>query len=71
MISAVIKRTVLALVALALLYALGIGPVAACTKTGLVSFATFKQVYSPLVWLYDHGVLKQPMEAYCKLWGFP
>ena len=69
--AALIKRTVIGVVAVALLYALGVGPVAASTKCGLVGVTTFKQVYSPLIWLYDHGVLKRPMEVYCKLWGFP
>ena len=69
--SRTLRTAFLALLFVTIVYALGVGPVAAGTKRGLVSSATFKQVYFPVAWLYDHGVFKKPLEAYCKLWGFP
>jgi hypothetical protein len=53
------------------LYALSVGPVAVITKRGWVRTSTFKQAYAPIIWLDDHTLLKKPIDAYVKLWGFP
>ena len=54
-----------------LLYVLSIGPVAALlsrTNSG-VSVGTLRKIYAPVIWLHDHTLLKQPLEAYVELWG--
>lgn len=54
-----------------LLYVLSIGPAAAWvsrSNNGLGADVLTK-VYAPVIWLHDHTVLKEPLEAYVELWG--
>ncbi len=57
--------------AVLIVYTLSVGPAAAITKKGWLSNSTFKLVYAPILWLDDHTLLKNPIEAYVKLWGLP
>lgn len=55
-------------IALPLLYVLSVGPAVAisnkCPKCGVV----FQEFYFPLVWLDDHTVFREPLDAYIELW---
>lgn len=58
-------------VMLPLLYVLSIGPVGALTKSGSNNvLAWVRGIYAPVVWLHDHTLLKKPLEAYARLWGW-
>ena len=58
-------------VAVPLLYVLSIGPVAAVAsrKQNSQSLDLLRKVYAPVIWLHDHTILKEPLEAYVELWG--
>lgn len=58
-------------VAIPLLYVLSIGPVAAVVSRSqnTQSMNLFGKVYAPVIWLHEHTILKEPLEAYVELWG--
>ena len=58
-----------AFVAVPLLYVLSIGPVAKMFKINRSSGDTFGRIYAPVIWLHDHTLLEEPLEAYVGFWG--
>jgi hypothetical protein len=61
---------VVLIVLILVLYVLSVGPVAAvCKATGKPPPSELRQFYYPVRWLHDNTSLKEPLEAYAKLWG--
>ena len=59
---------ILMALALPILYFFSIGPVVfLAEKTDMYPDLLLK-VYSPVVWLHDHTVLKKPLEDYVNFW---
>jgi len=59
------------LVALPLLYAFSMGPVAFLVEKYHVMSsmgAPVRTFYMPMIWLHEHTSLKQPLESYVKWW---
>jgi len=52
------------------LYVLSIGPVVAITKSNPRTVATVQAIYYPVRWLHEHTLLRKPLEAYARFWGF-
>ena len=59
----------LAVLLLPVLYVLSIGPVAMIVEKMGIDRDPFQAFYAPVVWLYDHTFLEQPLEWYVSLWG--
>ena len=54
---------------LPVLYVLSIGPVARLEQeTGFPSVDTLRIIYAPVVWLYHHTFLDDPIDWYVALW---
>ncbi len=59
------------LFAVPLLYVLSIGPAAVLIIPAQDQriVRVFERIYAPVIWLHDHTLLKEPLEAYVESWG--
>ncbi len=59
------------LFAVPLLYVLSIGPAVALIIRAQDQriVRVFERIYAPVIWLHDHTLLKEPLEAYVESWG--
>jgi hypothetical protein len=56
--------------AAALLYVLSVGPAGALARKHTKLAPVVVAVYTPLRWLHDQTPLKEPLDAYGRLWGW-
>ncbi len=54
----------------AALYVLSVGPAGVLVRKHLTFAPVIVTVYTPLRWLHDHTPLRQPLDAYSRLWGW-
>jgi hypothetical protein len=52
------------------LYVLSVGPVGAVVEHSGFGEDAARVFYAPLIWLHHNTVLKEPLEAYARLWGW-
>jgi hypothetical protein len=52
------------------IYVLSIGPVVAVVERADAGREVVQVIYAPVIWLHDHTALKEPLEAYARLWGW-
>jgi hypothetical protein len=55
---------------LPVLYVLSIGPVVAVLEKMGAGHEMAEVFYAPVIWLHDHTLLKEPLEAYAQMWGW-